>query len=614
MAMRIPEDVIENVRSSVNIADVVGQYVQLKKSGKNLFGLCPFHEEKTPSFSVNEEKQIFHCFSCGRGGNVFKFLMELNNIIFPEAVLQVADDANITIADEYKQTENSPVNSEFGQLIGLYEDAAKLYHHVLMNTQVGEEALDYLHKRGLDDDTINTFDIGFAPAEGLLKPFFEERNVDYQTLRSSGLFIENQDGQLRDRFSNRVMFTIRNASGKVIAFSGRLLHKDPDAPKYLNSPETKIFHKSDTLFNFDLARREIRKADAVILFEGFMDVIAAYSAGVKNGIASMGTSLTTDQIGILQRVTNTLYVSYDGDDAGQNATHRALSLISGQSNMDLGVVQMPEGLDPDEYLRKYDAEHFRAVYEGAKETPVGFALRYLARGRNLDNQSDQLTYLNEVLKIVAGVHSPVEQDLYLNQLVDRFGVDKASLKEQLADIRQTQTPTVVPGEQPATPLPSTPTPVKQLVREPAHLDRIERAERLLLHRMLIDQSVWLHVTANQDFHFVHDQYQTLFLMAQGFKQTHANVQIAAFLDYVNDDELQHTLIDITEQPSVDREDMTDVNDCMHIIMNQAPIEEQIRQKNIAMIEAKRLNNHDLQNQLTLELVNLYKQKQAMKNA
>ena len=612
MATRIPEDVIESVRGSVNIADVVGQYVQLKKSGKNLFGLCPFHEEKTPSFSVNEEKQIFHCFSCGRGGNVFKFLMELNNISFPEAVIQVADDANITIADEYKQTDSSPVNSEFGQLIGLYEDAAKLYHHVLMNTQVGEAALDYLHKRGLDDETIATFDIGFAPGEGLLKPFFEERHVDYQLLRSSGLFIENQDGQLRDRFSNRVMFTIRNASGKVIAFSGRLLHKDPDAPKYLNSPETKIFHKSDTLFNFDLARKEIRKADSVILFEGFMDVIAAYSAGVKNGIASMGTSLTSDQIGILQRITSTLYVSYDGDDAGQNATHRALSLISDQSNMNLGVVQMPEGLDPDEYLRKYDAEHFRAVYEGAKETPVGFALRYLARGRNLDNPSDQLTYLTEVLKIVAGVQSPVEQDLYLNQLADRFGVEKGSLKQQLAEVRQTRAATVVPGEQ-QTPV-DTPTPVKQLVREPDHLDRIERAERLLLHRMLTDQSVWLHVTANQDFNFVHDQYQTLFLMAQGFKQTHAELQIAAFLDYVNDDELQRTLIEITEQPSVTRDDMDDVNDCMHLIMNQAPIEELIRQKNLAMIEAKRLNNHDLQNKLTLELVNLYRQKQAMKNA
>ncbi|GEK27798.1 DNA primase [Furfurilactobacillus siliginis] len=611
MATRIPEEIIESVRTSVNIADVVGQYVQLKKSGRNLFGLCPFHEEKTASFSVNEEKQIFHCFSCGRGGNVFKFLMELNDVSFPEAVIQVADDANITIPDTYKQVDQPNVDSDFARLIGLHENAAKLYHHVLMNTQVGEAALTYLHDRGLDDETIATFNIGFAPGDGLLKPLFEERKVDYQLLRSSGLFIESQDGQLRDRFTNRIMFTIRNASGKVIAFSGRILHKDPDSPKYLNSPETKIFHKSDTLFNFDLARKEIRKENAVVLFEGFMDVIAAYSAGVKNGIASMGTSLTTDQIGILQRVAETLYVSYDGDDAGQNATHRALSLIGEHSNMSLGVIQMPEGLDPDEYLRKYDAEHFRAVYEGAKETPVGFALRYLARGRNLNNQSEQLSYIEEVLKIVAGVPSPVEQDLYLNQLADRFQIDKASLKEQLSGLRQSKKTTVVPGEQQTGQMAP---PLKQVEQEQPHFDRVERAERLLLHRMITDQNVWLHVTANQDFHFVHEHYQTLFFLAQGYKQTHPELQIAGFLDYVNDDDLQRQLINLTEQPVVSRDDMSDVDDCMHIIMNQAPVDETIRQKNLEMIEAKRLNNRDLQNQLTLELVALYKQKQDMRRA
>lgn len=609
MATRIPEEIIENVRTSVNIADIIGQTVQLKKSGKNLFGLCPFHEERTPSFSVNEEKQIFHCFSCGRGGNVFKFLMELNNVSFPEAVLQVADEANITIADEFRHSDADQSNSEVGQLIGLYEDAAKLYHHVLMNTQVGEAALSYLHQRGLTDEILNTFNIGFAPAEGLLKPLFEERHVDYQLLRTSGLFIENQDGQLRDRFSGRVMFAIRNASGKVIAFSGRLLTKDPDAPKYLNSPETKIFHKSETLFNFDLAKREIRKAEAVILFEGFMDVIAAYSAGIKNGIASMGTSLTTEQIGILQRVAQTLYVSYDGDDAGQNATHRALSLIGSHSNMQLGVIQMPEGLDPDEYLRKYDAIQFRAVYEGAKETPVGFALRFLARNRNLDNQSDQLSYINEVLKIVAGVSAPVERDLYLNQLASRFNLDKASLQQQLADISQSQAPIPVAGQ-----ASSTTAPQKVVSYQAPKLDQVERAEQLLLQRLLTDQSVWLHVTADAAFHFVHDAYQTLFLLAQGYKQTHPGLQIAGFLDYVNDADLEQTLINVTEQPVFDRDDLADVDDCIQIIMNQAPIDEAIRQKNIAMAEAKRLNNRDLQNQLTLELIQLYKQKQALKQA
>ncbi|MDN6253410.1 MAG: DNA primase, partial [Lactiplantibacillus plantarum] len=244
MANRIPEEKVEQVRSAVNIADFIGQYVQLKKAGKNLFGLCPFHEERTPSFSVNEQKQIFHCFSCGRGGNVFSFIMDLENLSFPEAVVKVADFGHIDLPASYTAQSQpaAPKDQQQADLLKLYADSAKMYQHILVNTELGEPALKYLHERGLDDETIKTFGIGYAPANQLLLDFFKEHQTDYQLLRQSGLFIENQAGDLRDRFVDRVLFPIKDASGRVIAFSGRILKKSPNEPKYLNSPETKLFN------------------------------------------------------------------------------------------------------------------------------------------------------------------------------------------------------------------------------------------------------------------------------------------------------------------------------------------------------------------------------------
>lgn len=319
--MKIPEDVIEQVRSQVNIVDVVSQYVQLKQSGKNLFGLCPFHEERTPSFSVSEDKQIFHCFSCGRGGNVFKFMMEIENLSFPEAVKKVAEMEHLDVDSKYF-TDAAPASretSEQKQLIELHEQAVKLYHHILINTKMGKSALDYLHHRGVNDETIDLYQLGYAPQQRLLKPFFDERQADYQLLRKSGLFSETQDGKLRDRFVDRVMYPIRNATGQTVAFSGRLLAKDSDMPKYLNSPETELFNKRKILFNLDLARPNIRSKQPALLFEGFMDVISAYQGGIKSGIASMGTSLTEQQIYDIQRITREVIVCYDGDAPGQKS-------------------------------------------------------------------------------------------------------------------------------------------------------------------------------------------------------------------------------------------------------------------------------------------------------
>ena len=623
MANRIPEEKVEQVRSAVNIADFIGQYVQLKKAGKNLFGLCPFHEERTPSFSVNEQKQIFHCFSCGRGCNVFSFIMDLENLSFPEAVVKVADFGHIDLPASYTAQSQpaAPKDQQQADLLKLYADSAKMYQHILVNTELGEPALKYLHERGLDDETIKTFGIGYAPANQLLLDFFKEHQTDYQLLRQSGLFIENQAGDLRDRFVDRVLFPIKDASGRVIAFSGRILKKSPNEPKYLNSPETKLFNKRSVLFNFDLARGPIRQQKSVVLFEGFMDVIAAYRSGIQNGVASMGTSLTDEQIYMLERVTDTLYVCYDSDMPGQKATDRALKLLGGNSRLNLGVIQMPDGMDPDEYLRAQGQEKFVQVFEDGKQTPTAFEMQYLKHDLNLQNTPDQLTYLQAVLQQLAQLSSSVEQDLYLNQLVAEFDLDKDDLKQQLRSLVGQQAvrrgghsdePQVAPPPAPA-PLGPPPATVDGSTNS-GPLSRVEKAERLLLYRLLNDHDVWLRVMAIAGFHFVHDSYQQILVYAEAYFKTHNQFDLGNFTDFMTDSDLQPVVTSLEFMDVANESSKEEIADLVNVIMNQQPLVEQINSKKAELTAAKQIGNRDLVQQLTLALIDLYRQQQQVQRA
>ncbi|WP_432788357.1 DNA primase [Lactiplantibacillus plantarum] len=624
MANRIPEEKVEQVRSAVNIADFIGKYVQLKKAGKNLFGLCPFHEERTPSFSVNEQKQIFHCFSCGRGGNVFSFIMDLENLSFPEAVVKVADFGHIDLPASYTAQSQPapPKDQQQADLLKLYADSAKMYQHILVNTELGEPALKYLHERGLDDETIKTFGIGYAPANQLLLDFFKEHQTDYQLLRQSGLFIENQAGDLRDRFVDRVLFPIKDASGRVIAFSGRILKKSPNEPKYLNSPETKLFNKRSVLFNFDLARGPIRQQKSVVLFEGFMDVIAAYRSGIQNGVASMGTSLTDEQIYMLERVTDTLYVCYDSDMPGQKATDRALKLLGGNSRLNLGVIQMPDGMDPDEYLRAQGQEKFVQVFEDGKQTPTAFEMQYLKHDLNLQNTPDQLTYLQAVLQQLAQLSSSVEQDLYLNQLVAEFDLDKDDLKQQLRSLVGQQAVRRGGGHSDETQVAPPPAPAP-LGPPPATVDgstnsgplsRVEKAERLLLYRLLNDHDVWLRVMAIAGFHFVHDSYQQILVYAEAYFKTHNQFDLGNFTDFMTDSDLQPVVTSLEFMDVANESSKEEIADLVNVIMNQQPLVEQINSKKAELMSAKQIGNRDLVQQLTLALIDLYRQQQQVQRA
>ncbi|MHC5229116.1 DNA primase [Enterococcus sp. LJL99] len=620
MAQRIPQEVIEEIRQRTNIADVIGQYVQLKKSGKNYMGLCPFHEERSPSFSVAEDKQIFHCFGCGKGGTVFNFLQEIEGISFPESVKRVAELEQIPI--EYNWTTaieaNSSENQQQRKLIQLHQKAAELFHHVLLNTQIGEAALNYLLERGLTREIIETFKIGFAPQKrDFLRQVFENDKVEEELLKESGLFIQRESGEFLDRFYQRVMFPINDAKGNIIAFSGRLLKTDEflgeDMPKYLNSPETLLFNKRETLFNFDKARKEIRKNNTVFLFEGFMDVIAAWQAGIQSGVASMGTSLTNEQIRSLERVAKELVICYDGDNAGLEATNRAISLLSEHSYFQLSIMNIPEKLDPDEYLRKYGADSFRELALHGRETVFSFKMYYHRLAKNMNNEKEQLDYINELLQELILVQSPLERDRYLNQISQEFQLSFNSLEEQFRQLEMAARTQKRKERQnyPSEPeshffeVPEQSSPSEQNKRP---LSKVEKAERTLLYRLMNEQAVRNHLSQQIDFNFAHVHYQELYLLLDSYMSVHTAFVLADFLDYLKEEKIKKLAIDISYQVISEESSEREIADVLQVIANSS-IEDLIQEKMFQKKEAERIGNRQLVDELSIELVGLVKKLQ-----
>lgn len=603
IAGRIPEAFIEEVRQKTNIVDVVSQYVQLKKQGKNLFGLCPFHEEKTPSFSVTEDKQIFNCFSCHRGGNVFKFIMDIEDISFPEAVLKVADFSDISLPQDLATQKATADQSQAQQLRQLYQDVQVLYTHILLKTKIGEPALDYLQNRQLDEQAINEFGLGFAPDQSdLLLNFLKTRHVSRELMVRSGLFAQRQDGQLIDRFRNRVMFPIWDQSGRVIAFSGRLLTKSDNEPKYLNSPETEIFQKRDVLYHFAQAKREIRQTKTAYLFEGFMDVISAYRAGVTNGIASMGTSLTSDQLYLLSRAAQRLIICYDGDEPGQNAIADALKLVK-ERPFEIGVVMLPDGQDPDEYIKAHGAEAFQQQLEGHVLTPVAFELQRLAGQYNFSVDNERLAYVQSALQTLVTIESTVEQDLYLRQVADQANVDLTALKTEFTNaVRQYQRKERAKKRQTrlTTQQTSSAPPILNVV-----LNRTEISERRLLNLAIGDPTLCQQLIDQADFAFNNPQLQTLFENWQQYLQTDGQHDVAGFADFLTPDQ-QPLLMEVEMMPLPDEISDAEINDYIHNIQT-AHLDQRLKNAQQQVKRAAERGDGDAEMKWLNELLQLKRQ-------
>lgn len=493
----VDKRVIEEIKNNTNIVEIIGEVISLQKSGRNYLGICPFHGEKTPSFNVVEDKQFYHCFGCGRSGDVFKFIEEYQQVTFADAVRILGERLGMHLETPVHNTVQHA--SPHQNLYEMHEKAARFYHAILMTTKMGEEARNYLYKRGLTDDVLKHFMIGLAPAE---RSYLYQRLADdysEKDLLDSGLFYLSEDNQFFDTFHNRIIFPLSNDQGKVIAFSGRVWQEtDAQTAKYKNSRATAIFNKSYELYHLERVKKGSGKAPEVYLMEGFMDVIAAYRAGIENAVASMGTALTKEHVEHLKRFTQKVIISYDGDKAGQAATAKALNELG---NVSVQVVQIPDSMDPDEYLQKNSPEDLAYLLTKTRISPVEFYINHL-KPENSENLQAQIEFIEKIAPLIAQETSITAQNSYIHILTDHLpSFDYQQVEQIVNESRLRQRSAKVEHQ-------NEPEPITLSVTK--QLSAVMRAEAHILYRMMESPLVLNNYRLRDDFTFETPEFQTLY--------------------------------------------------------------------------------------------------------
>ncbi len=430
--MFYPEEIVQEVRSRADIVDVIGQYVNLKKKGANYFGLCPFHGEKTASFSVNPRMQIFHCFGCGKGGDVIKFTMEYENLTFPEAIKKIADDVGYKLPEVSETAEQKRDNDLRTRLLDINKRAAVYFYNSLRDPK-GQTGMSYFRKRELNDDTLRLWGLGYADQsrDGLYR-YLKGSGFDDNILRESGLISFSERG-VYDKFFNRVMFPIMDANNRVIGFGGRVL--GDGEPKYLNSPETRLFDKSRNLFGLCYARKSRKKF--FILCEGYMDVIQLHQAGFSNAVASLGTALTEQQCRLLKRYVDDILLTYDSDGAGINAAKRAMPMLRAVG-INTKVINMKPYKDPDEFIKAMGIEAFQDRIDNAQNSFL-WLIDVLKQDYDLSDPAGMTQYTNEVASRLSDIKEPLERENYIKAVAREQMIDYGSLRKlvnHMGDIKE----------------------------------------------------------------------------------------------------------------------------------------------------------------------------------
>ncbi|MGI6040249.1 MAG: DNA primase [Eubacteriales bacterium] len=414
---------LEELSERADIVDIVSEYVELKPKGSSLFGLCPFHSEKTPSFSVSQDKQFFHCFGCGAGGDVISFIMRSENLDFQDGVRLLAEKVGMPVPDEGGKGDAE----RRARILEINKFAAKYYHSCLMGEQ-GQEARNYLRSRGITDRTIRRFGLGFAPNSwnGLINAAKQYEKAELLQAR----LVSSKDGRVYDMFRNRIIFPIIDLRGNVIAFGGRLL--GDGQPKYLNSPENLVYNKSRHLFALNIAKNS--KNRVYILAEGYMDVIALHQAGFDTSVASLGTSLTEQQARLLAKYADEVVIAYDTDQAGRKASDRAIQLFE-KTNVKVKLVNMQSAKDPDEYIKKYGADAFRLQIDRS-ENHIEYKLSAIRGKYDLENDDERIAYLKDAAKILSTIENPVELAVYITRVAETGKVDPSVLEEESNQVKK----------------------------------------------------------------------------------------------------------------------------------------------------------------------------------
>lgn len=432
---KISPEKIEEIRQASDIVQVISGYLTLKQRGKNYFGLCPFHQEKTPSFSVNPDKQIFHCFGCGAGGNVFTFVMRMDKLSFPEAAKQLAQAAGIAIPEQDDDVDELRRREA---LIHLYKTAQAFYSGVLLNSTKAEGARRYLSRRGLDKSAIKRFQLGYAPDEwDSLITLCRQKGYNPDLLLQAGLVIERkQGGGYYDRFRGRVTFAIHNSTGQVIAFGARRMKED-NSPKYINSPESEIYQKRFTLYGLGWARDAIRQNDMVVVVEGYTDVTSLHLAGIENAVATSGTSLTEAHARVLRRYSQNAALLYDSDSAGAAAALRGAEILM-ENGMEVKIVELPAGQDPDDFCRRNGKEALEALIHKGRSL-LDFKLYRLNAGDKLSTPAQSAAATRELLALVNKVNDSIQKSFMITELAKKLNLEEHVLWQELAKFKTRRT-------------------------------------------------------------------------------------------------------------------------------------------------------------------------------
>ncbi len=443
--MQIPEYIVQQIRERADILDVVSEHVSLKKKGRYYFGLCPFHEEKTPSFSVDPDRQIFHCFGCGAGGNAISFVMQIQKVSFLEAVRELARKLNIPLPED---NPNDPEARRRLQAYEANEFAAEFFHTNLLQTPAGEKARAYLRKRGFDRRVIEKFKLGWAldSWDGLIREA-KLKKISLEGLRTAGLVSRSEQGREYDRFRGRLMFPIFTASGQVAGFGGRLIEDDPKQAKYINTQESPVYHKSSILYGLRENRGAIQQADQAILVEGYADVISLVQFGIENVVASSGTSLTERQAQLLLRYTKNVVILYDGDPAGAHAALRGVDILL-DKGLRISVVMLPKEHDPDSFVRQEGPEKLRRLIDQAQDI-IEFKISAYRSVKPDDSPQNRAELLHLLVETVARISDEVLRNLYAQQIAGKMGLPDETVFKEIGKVQRNQRLKKKPGTESA---------------------------------------------------------------------------------------------------------------------------------------------------------------------
>ena len=579
--MRIDQSVINEIKDKTDILDLVSEYVKLEKRGRNYIGLCPFHDEKTPSFTVSEDKQICHCFGCKKGGNVFQFTQEIKDIPFVEAVKELGERVNIKVdVGQTQYNQQSQMASDDLKMIEMHELIQDYYHYALMKTVEGEEALNYLRQRGFTDELIKQRQIGYAPdSSHFCHDFLEKKGYDIELAYEAGLLSRNEENfSYYDRFRNRIMFPLKNAQGRIVGYSGRTYTNQE--PKYLNSPETPIFQKRRLLYNLDKARKSIRQNDEIVLLEGFMDVIKSDYAGLKQVVASMGTQSSQEHMRFLKKLTNNITLMFDGDYAGREATLKTGQALL-QQGLNVYVIQLPSGMDPDEYIGKYGNEAFLNFVAKDKKAFVLFKVESHQDEIN-NNDLAYERHFREATHDIAQVQSTILRNKLIQDVANIFNMSPEMIYHEVGSNNM---PQVAPAEYGYSPQSGS-----QLFN---NLTKHEKAERALLKHFMKDKDTFINYYQKiSDEDFTNKYFKSIFNILHDYFSEHDNYSISDVMQYIDSNELREAFIELEQYTLNDEPYENEIEDYILIINNND--DESIESLNHKLREASRIGDVELQ--------------------